>query len=39
MQVNTRDAAAGAIFIVFGGLFILGALGLEKGTAFRMGPG
>ena len=39
MQVNTRDAAAGAIFIVFGGLFLLGALGLERGTAFRMGPG
>ena len=39
MQVNTRDAAAGVIFIVFGGLFVLGALGLERGTAFRMGPG
>ena len=39
MRVNTRDAAAGAIFIVFGGLFVLGALGLERGTAFRMGPG
>ena len=39
MRVNTRDAAAGAIFIVFGGLFVLGALGLERGTGFRMGPG
>ena len=39
MQVNTRDAASGAIFIVLGGLFVLGALGLEIGSAFRMGPG
>ena len=39
MQVNARDAASGAIFMVLGGLFALGALGLELGSAFRMGPG
>jgi hypothetical protein len=39
VQVNSRDAASGAIFLVLGGLFALGALGLELGSAFRMGPG
>ncbi len=39
MQVITRDAASGAFFRVLGGLFVLGALGLEIGSAFRMGPG
>jgi hypothetical protein len=39
VQVNSRDAAAGAIFLALGGLFALGALGLELGSAFRMGPG
>ena len=39
MQVNTRDAASGAIFVAIGALFVLGALGLELGSAFRMGPG
>ncbi len=30
---------AGAIFIALGLVFLIGALGLERGTAFRMGPG
>jgi hypothetical protein len=39
MQVNARNAASGVIFMAVGGLFVLGALGLEIGSAFRMGPG
>jgi hypothetical protein len=34
-----RDILAGAIFIALGLVFLVGALGLERGTAFRMGPG
>jgi hypothetical protein len=34
-----RDVLAGAIFIALGLVFLIGALGLERGTAFRMGPG
>jgi hypothetical protein len=34
-----RDALAGAIFIALGLTFVFGAMGLERGTAFRMGPG
>jgi hypothetical protein len=34
-----RDILAGAIFIVLGLIFVIGTLGLERGTAFRMGPG
>jgi hypothetical protein len=30
---------AGAIFVALGLLFMTGSLGLERGTAFRMGPG
>ena len=30
---------AGAIFIAIGLAFFVGGLGLERGTAFRMGPG
>lgn len=39
MQVNTRDAAAGGIFIVIAGLFALGTTELTIGSALRMGPG
>jgi hypothetical protein len=39
MIVNVRDVGAGLIFIAIGVLFGLGALGLELGTALRMGPG
>jgi hypothetical protein len=34
-----RDVLAGAIFVALGLIFVFGALGLERGTAFRMGPG
>jgi hypothetical protein len=34
-----RDALAGAIFIALGLIFVFGAMDLERGTAFRMGPG
>ena len=39
MTVNIRDIGAGLIFITIGILFGLGSLGLEIGTALRMGPG
>jgi hypothetical protein len=34
-----RDLLAGAVFVALGLAFLVGALGLERGTAFRMGPG
>ena len=39
MTVNIRDIGAGLIFIAIGILFGLGSIGLEIGTALRMGPG
>jgi Tripartite tricarboxylate transporter TctB family len=39
MTVNVRDIGAGLIFIAIGILFGLGSIGLEIGTALRMGPG
>ena len=39
MTVNIRDIGAGLIFIAIGLLFGLGSIGLEIGTALRMGPG
>jgi len=39
MTVDWADALAGALFILFGLLFGVQSLGLEMGTAFRMGPG
>lgn len=36
---DRTDAAAGILFILFGLFFGLQSLGLELGTAFRMGPG
>lgn len=39
MTVDWADAFAGALFILFGLLFGVQSLGLEIGTAFRMGPG
>lgn len=36
---DRTDAAAGAVFIAFGLFFGVKSLGLELGTAFRMGPG
>lgn len=38
--LNLKDILAGAIFILFGGIFLIAATTtLEIGTAFRMGPG
>ena len=39
MTFNLRDVIAGALFVAVGGCFALSALGLEIGTALRMGPG
>lgn len=33
------DVLAGAIFVLIGGLFVVGSLGYELGTPLRMGPG
>jgi Tripartite tricarboxylate transporter TctB family len=38
-KVNKADLAAGLLFILFGAVFGLSALGLEMGTTLRMGPG
>jgi hypothetical protein len=38
-RINARDAVCGGLFILIGALFALGALGLDLGTARRMGPG
>lgn len=39
MTIDRTDALAGLVFILFGLLFGVQSLGLEIGTAFRMGPG
>ena len=40
MTINTKDASAGALFIVLGVGFGLNAyLSLDLGTTMRMGPG
>ena len=36
---NVRDMAAGAVFAAIGLAFMAGALTLDIGTAFKMGPG
>jgi Tripartite tricarboxylate transporter TctB family len=38
-KINKADFAAGVLFILFGAVFGLTALGLEMGTTLRMGPG
>ncbi|HTM79424.1 MAG TPA: tripartite tricarboxylate transporter TctB family protein [Devosia sp.] len=38
-SVSKNDAAAGALFVAFGGYFALEAMTYEIGSAFRMGPG
>lgn len=38
-SIDRTDAAAGILFILFALFFSLQSLGLELGTAFRMGPG
>lgn len=37
--INKADAAAGVLFTLAGGVFGAQSLGLEIGTALRMGPG
>jgi hypothetical protein len=37
--IDRTDAAAGVLFILFGMFFGIQSLGLDLGTAFRMGPG
>jgi hypothetical protein len=39
ISIDWTDALAGVLFILFGLLFGVQSLGLEIGTAFRMGPG
>lgn len=39
ITIDWTDALAGLIFVGFGLLFGVQSLGLEIGTAFRMGPG
>jgi hypothetical protein len=38
-NIDAADALAGVLFIAFGMFFGLQALGLDMGTALRMGPG
>ena len=38
-RIALDDVVAGAIFIILGLAFAIGALGYELGTAFKMGPG
>ena len=38
-SIDPTDAAAGVLFILFGLFFGVQSLGMEIGTAFRMGPG
>jgi hypothetical protein len=33
------DVLAGAVFVLIGGAFVVGALGYDRGTPLRMGPG
>ena len=39
LSVDRTNAACGLLFIAFGVFFLVQSLGLEIGTAFRMGPG
>ncbi len=39
LSFDTTNALCGAIFVGLGGFFIYQCLGLELGTAFKMGPG
>jgi uncharacterized membrane protein len=39
LTFNVKDLGAGLIFIAIGVVFGLGSMGLEMGTALRMGPG
>ena len=37
--IDRTNGLCAALFIVFGAFFAIQSLGLEIGTAFRMGPG
>src|SRR3546814_19563606 len=37
--MNSKDPLAGAVFIALGAIFAAASLGLEMGSAIRMGPG
>lgn len=39
MQVDVREVACGAVFLVIAALFCYGTVDLPMGTAVRMGPG
>ena len=40
MQLNTKDVAAGAIFVLLGLAFAISAMmGLRMGSGLNMGPG
>jgi hypothetical protein len=39
MQIDTKEVACGAIFMVTAGLFAYGTTDLAMGTSIRMGPG
>jgi uncharacterized membrane protein len=39
ISIDTTNGLCGALFIAFGAFFAIQSLGLEIGTAFRMGPG
>ncbi|WP_455271267.1 tripartite tricarboxylate transporter TctB family protein [Rhizobium herbae] len=39
LSFDTTNALCGALFIGLGGFFIYQSLGLDLGTAFKMGPG
>lgn len=38
-NLNFRDVAVGGVFVAIGLFFLIGALSLDIGTAFKMGPG
>jgi hypothetical protein len=39
MRRALPDLLAGGIFVLIGGVFVVGSLGYDRGTALRMGPG
>jgi hypothetical protein len=39
MKANSKDLSAGLLFMTVAGLFALGTLELDLGTALRLGPG
>ncbi|WP_430783349.1 tripartite tricarboxylate transporter TctB family protein [Actinoplanes sp. G11-F43] len=37
--MRRADVLSGGIFVLIGGLFVVGSLGYDRGTPLRMGPG